>query len=289
MSQASVLASGWRTTISAMLTLPCFASIEPALRELRATPTLAALQALATHAAIKNAQGHALHFVAQHTKLSNTAYDASIHTTGAVPIRDGDWHDLFNALIWVTFPRTKAALNERQYHAGREHGGHARRGAVRDSLTLFDECGVLVVSCDPELLACVRGFQWKQLFWQQRARMLTSMRFLVFGHGLLQQLLAPYVGLTGKAILLDVPADFFAAPRVQQLRTLDARCCALIEDPDALSTPLDLAPIPLLGIPHWAGADVQERDYDNVFYFRPGRQRRAAAGSPAQPSGADRT
>jgi hypothetical protein len=34
-------------------------------------------------------------------------------------------------------------------------------------MTHFDECGVIVVACDPELLALLRGFQWRRLFWER--------------------------------------------------------------------------------------------------------------------------
>jgi hypothetical protein len=72
----------------------------------------------------------------------------------------------FNALVWCTFPLAKAALNAR--HAAALTAQPAIRGSDRDALTHFDECGVVVVASDPSLLALLRGFQWRALFWTRR-------------------------------------------------------------------------------------------------------------------------
>ncbi len=92
-------------------------------------------------------------------------------------MRAHDWHDLLNALVWLTFPKTKAVLNARHYHALMEEraSGNTRRGAVRDVNTLFDESGVIVVYADNELAALLRNFQWKELFWQRREQVRAGM------------------------------------------------------------------------------------------------------------------
>ena len=38
-------------------------------------------------------------------------YEVRIFETGEVQTRPDNWHDLFNALVWLAFPRTKAVLN----------------------------------------------------------------------------------------------------------------------------------------------------------------------------------
>jgi hypothetical protein len=35
------------------------------------------------------------------------------------------------------------------------------RGTIRDALTHFDECGIVVLSSQPDLLELLRGFEWK--------------------------------------------------------------------------------------------------------------------------------
>src|SRR5690606_22838839 len=44
-------------------------------------------------------------------------YEGSIHLRGVVPTRPRCWHDLFNMLVWATFPTAKRALSARQARA----------------------------------------------------------------------------------------------------------------------------------------------------------------------------
>lgn len=81
-------------------------------------------------------------------------YDARITKHGEVPSRTRDWHDLFNALCFATFPRAKLALHARQYAILEQRVGHdatqlpGARTREQDALTLFDEGGV-VIAADP--------------------------------------------------------------------------------------------------------------------------------------------
>jgi len=97
-----------------------------------------------------------------------------------VPTRADNWHDLLNALVWLTFPKTKAVLNARHYHALMDERaeGRTKRGAVRDVNTLFDESGVIVVYADAALAALLRDFQWQELFWQRRELVRAAMGFI---------------------------------------------------------------------------------------------------------------
>jgi hypothetical protein len=50
-----------------------------------------------------------------------------IGNTGEVPTRSRNWHDWFNALAWLAWPHSKAALNARHVRAiaaGRSNAGH---------------------------------------------------------------------------------------------------------------------------------------------------------------------
>ncbi|MFO0627145.1 MAG: DUF3025 domain-containing protein [Polyangiales bacterium] len=74
-------------------------------------------------------------------------YDVVIDARGEIPTRPENWHDLFNALVWASFPRAKARLSARQR---RLHEDRARRGddthartRAQDALALLDEGGAL--------------------------------------------------------------------------------------------------------------------------------------------------
>lgn len=79
-------------------------------------------------------------------------YDARITKHGEVPSRPRDWHDLFNALCFATFPRSKTALHQRQYTILEQRVGHhathlpGARTREQDALTLFDEGGVVIAA-----------------------------------------------------------------------------------------------------------------------------------------------
>ena len=134
-------------------------------------------------------------------------YEERIFRTGEVATRPGSWHDLFNALAWLAFPQTKAVLNRRHHDELARLGDGPARGTARDVLTLFDEGGIVVACATPELAQLLGGFEWKDLFWQRRADVVRSMRFLVFGHAILERALAPYKGVTAKALILEVAGD----------------------------------------------------------------------------------
>ncbi|MDQ3259545.1 MAG: DUF3025 domain-containing protein [Pseudomonadota bacterium] len=224
------------------------------------------------HPPVTIAGGKRLRFVVQESGAATRNYETQIFATGAVPTRPGNLHDGFNALVWLTFPHTKAALNARHVAAQRVAAKSSHRTPAQDALTLFDECGVIVASDRQDLLALIAGFEWKQLFWRRRGELNRHMKFFLFGHGLMEQLLNPYVGLTGKALLITVESAWLEASPDVACSYIDATCRALIASAGALSRSRDLMPLPVLGIPGWAPENGAEAYYDNVQYFRPGRR-----------------
>jgi hypothetical protein len=184
-----------------------------------------------------------------------------IRDRGEVATRPGIAHDLLNARAWLDFPLAKAALN-RLHCLDIERGGGAQRSPLRDALTLFDESG-LIIACDrPALVALLRGFGWKPLFWQRRDEVLEAMRFEVLGHALAEKLLAPYKGITAHALVIAAPA---ATPR----DALDALAAAALP---SLTATCELAPVPVLGIPGWSADSEDPAFYDDTSYFRSGRR-----------------
>ena len=266
---------------------PDFAARSPLFEPLRAIagglprgrwPDAADLQRLATARRIATRSGAALTFVAPQSgaKPFDERYEPRIYRRGEMALRAGNWHDLLNALVWLTFPLSKAALNARHYRESQARRGRsgANRGKVEDALTLFDEGGVIVASADASLTRLLAGFGWKQLFWARRADVLERMRFVVFGHALYEKALAPFSGVTGRGIAFQVEPDFLRAPPGEQAAGLDRRLARHLEDAAALQTTRELMPVPVLGVPGWFVANESACYYDDVAYFRPGRVNR---------------
>jgi hypothetical protein len=201
------------------------------------------------------------------------AYELHIHATGEVPTRPNDWHDFFNALAWCVWPRSKAACNALHLRAlsARAAAGLPGRGPVRDALTQFDECGVLVVSADPDIPALLATHAWEEALWTRRARLLESTRFLIFGHGSWDQLRQPFFGLCAKAIYRQVEADWLQLPAPARQAEADAWLAGRLADPHQAFDKAALSPLPLLGIPGVI-ADSECADYyRDTRQFRPRR------------------
>lgn len=195
-------------------------------------------------------------------------YESGIYLTGAIPTRTQNWHDFFNALVWQIFPQAKSVLNQLHYQAQLvELSNQVRnRCKLRDAATLFDESGVIVVCSQAALIQLIKDFEWKELFWWQRKTVLLSMRFFVFGHGLYEKALNPYAGMTGKAVIFNVPETFFAQDLPAQLCAIDTMLELYLLQ--SLSSTSDLVPVPLLGYPGWIGDNDSEVYYENKQYFR---------------------
>ncbi len=224
---------------------------------------------------VVNANGVRVRFVAQDAKPRKVedAFEPRAFLRGEVLVRRFNWHDLFNALVWMTFPTAKAALNARHYHALSRRTG-ANRTAEESALTQFDEDGMIVLSADAGLLDLVRGFRWKTLFWDRREEVKACMRFLVFGHALYEKALRPFVGMTGKALLFDVPERVLGAERPELCAESDRLTALRLWNPEALADPQALAPLPALGVPGWWADNETEGFYDKPAYFRAGRLRK---------------
>ena len=264
----------------ALMATPMFAPLREVIAQLgEAFPTQNELNQLLARRTdqIMVDSGHGLRFVPQQTgKLGfESQYEPRCYLSGEVQSRSDNWHDLLNALVWLTFPKIKAAINTRHYQAllqQHDLSGSSQRGAVRDTNTLMDESGVIVACADPILARALRDFQWRELFCQRRAEVRRNMGFYLFGHGLYEKALQPYVGLTGQGIILDVDAEFFAWPQQQQLAHLDERLAAYWADAGNCLSTRELSPVPLLGVPGWCANNEDPSYYDDTRYFRPGRR-----------------
>ncbi len=236
-----------------------------------AFPTLDDLNALLSDRKPSVQSGRALKFVLPGFRSTfEEQYEPRCYLAGEVETRVNNWHDLFNALVWLTFPKTKAVINARHYRALNGADGRAGRGELRDTNTLLDESGVIVAYCDESLAELLRNFHWRELFWQHREQVKNSMSFYIFGHGLYEKAMQPYVGMTGHGLLIKVEQAFFSLPIDRQTEHLDDRMAMhLIEQG---KNTRELAPVPLLGMPGWTADNECSSYYDNTAYFRPGRR-----------------
>ncbi len=256
------------------LDAPIFTALTPLLRRLPPDrfPRHDELSALATPTVVSGG-GAPIRFVPPSVASGKFSahYEVRIFETGEVQTRPASWHDLFNALAWIAFPKTKAVLNGHHYNEIRARHGERLRGTARDVLTLFDEGGIVVAAADPELPALLREFRWKELFWRRRAEVLRSMRFYVFGHAIYEKALEPYKGVTAKALIVDTTPGLLDAPLERQLLEMDARAADYFSGPQALASTRRLSPLPILGIPGWDPANASEEYYDDPSQFRPRR------------------
>lgn len=264
----------------ALVASPFFASIATALSALPAErfPQLDDLNALAADRGVKSGGGAPIRFVPPALAATfEDLYEVRIYREGAVATRADNWHDLFNALVWLSFPRSKAVLNAHHYREMLARRGERLRGTARDVLTLFDEGGVIVACADPSLADLLAGFRWKALFWERRAEVERSMRFRVFGHAIHEKAVAPFRGITSKALVVPVAPEDLALPLEEELAMLGERAAAHFATEDALASTRSLPPLPVLGIPGWAPENADPAYYDDTDHFRPGRARGAAA------------
>ncbi len=211
------------------------------------------------------------HFVCQN-ELAPTSdyYEQIISQQGIIPTRAQSWHDIFNGLMWLQFPRTKTLLN--QLHVSDiEQFGVSPRTHRRNNLTHFDECGVVLACSEPALLELLRNHHWHEIFVEHRASWGRDIHPYIFGHANYELLLAPFIGLTGKWLAVEVEQGFGQQNLTEQSEKVDNLLLAKITQQDTFSQPRPLLPLPLLGIPGWWDANKNQNFYSNTHYFRPKR------------------
>jgi hypothetical protein len=261
--------------LSPRLDGPIFDPIRPLLEQLPQDrwPTHGELTALAQ--GVTTSRGQPVRFVPARAPGDADAsrrpyYERHIAETGEVETRPESWHDLFNALAWIAYPRAKAQINA-QHVAILEAGGEAearQRSAPRDALTLFDECGVIVASAAPDLLRLIADFEWKRLFWERRADVLAKMRFIPFGHALFEQALDPYIGMVAKTVFIPVSDFFFMLSPDSQREEADRLVAAHFSSATRFPSPKSMPPLPVLGVPGWHPETANEAFYERADYFQ---------------------
>jgi hypothetical protein len=198
-----------------------------------------------------NAAGEVgVRFVEQAALPEGEPYESFIARTACVPTRD-NLHDLFNGLMWLSYPQTKRRLNaihaEEITARGSAAGG---RGPLRDALTLFDE-NAAILQAPLVLVEALRSRRWQALFIDHRAQW-RSARLALFGHALLEKLMQPRKAITAHVWLVEALTD-------------DAIASSLA--PARLGSK-DFLPMPVLGVPGWWPDNEAPAFYDDADVFR---------------------
>jgi hypothetical protein len=253
--------------VEAGIKQPIFDSIREWIDRMGDTPTLEILNSLAEERNLQSESGKPIRFVPP--SPVNPYYEVHLYETGQVQTRPDNKHDLFNALAWLAFPRTKARINAMHAAEIPKEGG--RRGRLRDMLTIFDEGGAIVVGSG-EIETLVRAARWRELFVERQR----DFRIVVIGHAVLEQALDPHPGITCKVMFADPSRD---------LDTQAARWLATTG-----KTPRDLPPLPVFGYPGWFPGSGQSAFYADERYFRPLQRGKMSLGvgqAAAAPQGAE--
>lgn len=226
---------------------------------------LESLNALARERALALPDGRPLVFVPARAQRGALAYERCIAAHGEIATRPSNLHDALNALMWLAFPRTKAALNA--LHVEEALTGTANaRSERRDAATLLDESGLILACADEELVALLRDHAWRTLFWTRRDDVAWRMRPMVIGHGLAAKLLQPFRALTAKVLV--VPVESSALPEGDTALTrFDLAAATAVADPGF--GPACLTPLPVAALPGWSNEGLGERLFDDVSVFRP--------------------
>ena len=211
-----------------------------------------------------NKQGRLIQFVAQDILVDNLHYEQRIFNQGIVATRSNNWHDLFNAMIWMRYPKIKLALNARQVE-DLNATGNKQRTRSQCAMTHFDEAGAIIRLSDAIMLSAWNEHDWVTFFthWP-RVMQEGGIQLWLFGHSIYEHGLNPAIALVAKALVLDSVeclSDSF----------IDEFLANRISHQHCLIDPQELRPIPLSGIPYWHKLYGQLDFFQRVPCFQPKR------------------
>lgn len=201
-------------------------------------------------------QASPVRFVPQSDLPPGQAYESYIFESNCCPTREG-LHDFFNGLAWLQFPLTKRRLNHLHVAQIAQTGIQPVRGPARDALTVFDENAAFLQAPDA-LWDALAAKDWHTLFvelrplWQQA-------HLLLFGHALLEKLVAPRKPITAHVYRAQAASNSIAE--------LDAWMAADLSADKLASKPF--AHLPVLGVPGWWAANADPAFYADSSVFRP--------------------
>ena len=234
-----------------------------------APPDLARLNAWATESGLAQGDGTPLRFVPG-TSANALAYEQAIAMRSEIGVRPANWHDAFNALVWLTLPRTKCALNARHVATATMTATMPNaRTRERDAATLIDESGLILACDDDNLVELLRRHAWRALFVDGRDRVDAAFLPLIVGHGLLDKLRNPYRGITAHVLIVprgELP-DTATVADPDIVAVLDRAAAARIGASPL--TPASLRPLPVAGLAGWDTEALGAQLFYDLSVFRP--------------------
>ena len=195
--------------IERVLTDPWFAPIRQAAEKLQALenfPTIAEMNEAFAPLVFRETKKVTRRRARKNPIQMTSLYDGVIHLEGEIPTRVNSWHDLFNALVWASFPNTKKAINQAQFEAQRALVADATRTLpnsrtrIQDKLTMADEGGVLLVTHDAAAVA--QAFNERETFAPENFH--GEVRYVIFGHAIYEHLISSEAPVHATAWILEV-------------------------------------------------------------------------------------
>lgn len=259
-------------------TSPIFSPLAQITKQLTANnnwPDLDAYNQLITknEKQIVNHNGLHIRFIPQTVQQISfdDQYESMIYQQGLVQTRMASWHDFFQVLIWSIFPITKSYLNALHYQSSLErrqkNPNNKLRSKLENFVTLFDECGAVIIYNDPLHKSLIQNFDWRELFINNKKAFTNNLECIVFGHAMYEKSIMPYIGMTAHVLFLYQPDSFFSLPMTVKLAIIDKSLAQLLKENKDWTTK-DLNPFPLLGVPGWYPDNNRLEFYNNDKYFR---------------------
>jgi len=201
----------------------------------------------------------------QHANCFEDLYESRVFLKNELQTRTNNWHDFFNALIWLKFPKTKKILNSLHYEQSILRQKGSNRSVLENRITQFDECGAIIVSNNENLLNLIRNHQWQELFLNYREQLTQDLECIIFGHAIFEKALNPYIGMTCHCILLN---NDQILDDIKQGEFIEIdQILADIWQNDIKTNPIKFDAFPLLGMPEfWENQSTAF--YENKNYFR---------------------
>lgn len=215
-------------------------------------------------------------------------YEQIIFETLKIPTR-ANWHDFFNAMIWIHFPLTKRYLCQ-LHNQQIEEFGALPRTKVRDRITHFDECGLVLLTTCRDLDKHISEHNWQAVFVEKKDLWHKQIIPIMFGHALWESFLNPFIGFTAKVKVIVVESEITTETIFKQEQNLfpivqdnkgqglciDKLLYDCLRNEACFEQVKPWRPLPLLGIPDWSPFEQNDEFYHNQAYFMPKRPAKSA-------------
>jgi len=202
---------------------------------------------------------------AQEINSFEELYESRVFLKKELQTRTENWHDFFNAQVWMNFPETKRILNKLHYSESINRPKGSNRSTLENRITQFDECGAILISTDKEILNLIKQHKWTTLFINHREQLQDNFRCVVFGHAIFEKAISPYIGITCHCLLVE-DQSLLAQAKIDDFSGIDDYLCTKWEK-EIVYNPLKFDAFPLLGLPgYWHNQNIEF--YLNKKYFR---------------------